>query len=243
MLTQIILATLLLSAISLISIFFLSLKKETLGKITHYLVALSAGAMMGAAFLHMLPESLEFLDEKLVFATTLAGFMAFFILEKVLHWHHCHNVGQHKHTLGYMNLAGDGLHNFIDGLVVAAAFMVDTSVGIVVSLAVASHELPQEISDFGVLLHSGWERIKALKANAVISLTMVLGGILGYFLINQVESILPYLMAFAAGGFIYISASDLVPELKEESSLKKSALHILVFLAGIIMTMLFERGH
>src|SRR5690606_25527126 len=119
MLPQIIVATVLLSDLSLVSIFFLSFKKETLGKITHYLVALSAGAMMGAAFLHMLPESLEFLDGKLVLTTTLGGFLLFFILEKVLHWHHCHNVGEHKHTLGYMNLAGDGLHNFIDGLVVA----------------------------------------------------------------------------------------------------------------------------
>ncbi len=243
MLIQILLATTLISLLSLVAVVLLSVRKTLLNSITGYLVALSAGTMIGAAFLHLLPESIEFLDSEVVFLVVLGSFIAFFLIEKVIHWHHCHTVGKHQHTMGYMNLTGDAVHNFIDGLVIAGAFSVDTSLGIVTSLAVAIHELPQEIGDFGVLLHAGWSKLKATKANLLVSMTMILGGVVGYFLVEQTDFLLPYLTAFAAGGFIYISASDLIPELKEEERLGVSLGHIAVFVLGIALTMLFNGAH
>jgi zinc and cadmium transporter len=243
MFIQILIATTLISALSLISIALLSLRKSLLSSITHHLVALAAGTMIGAAFLHLLPESTELLGTEMTFIVVLASFIAFFVIEKVIHWHHCHTVGKHKHSIGYMNLTGDAIHNFIDGLVIAGAFTLDLNLGIVTSLAVALHELPQEIGDFGVLIHSGWDRWKAAKANILISLTMIVGGVAGYFLATHVETVLPYLTAFAAGGFIYISASDLVPELKEETNLTVSFTHLVVFLLGIILIAAFNGAH
>lgn len=243
MLIQILVATTLISLLSLVAVLLLSVKKNVLNSITHYLVALSAGTMIGAAFLHLLPESIEFIGSEVVFLVVLASFIGFFLIEKVIHWHHCHTVGKHEHPIGYMNLTGDAVHNFIDGLVIAGAFSVDISLGIVTSLAVAMHELPQEIGDFGVLLHAGWSKLKATRANLLVSMTMILGGIVGYFLVDKVDFILPYLTAFAAGGFIYISASDLIPELKEEENLGISLGHIAVFVVGIALTMLFNGAH
>lgn len=243
MLTQILISTTLISLLSLVAVGLLSIRKNLLNSLTEYLVALSAGTMIGAAFLHLLPESIEFIDSESVFLVVLVSFIAFFLIEKVIHWHHCHTVGKHNHTMGYMNLTGDAVHNFIDGLVIAGAFTVDPNLGVVTSLAVAMHELPQEIGDFGVLMHAGWDKWRAARANLLVSATMILGGVIGYFLIEKIGSIIPYLTAFAAGGFIYISASDLIPELKEESDLKVSLGHIIVFVIGILITLFFNQGH
>jgi zinc and cadmium transporter len=234
MLIYILAATLLVSAISLVSVLLLSLRRSVLTNLLEYLVALSAGAMMGTVFLHLLPESIEFIDPQTAFLVVLISFIVFFLIEKFIHWHH-HDTEDHKHSIGHMNLTGDAIHNFTDGVVIAGAFLVDFNLGIVTSIAVALHELPQEIGDFAILLHSGWERKKAVLANIAVSLTMVLGGIAGYFLVTGMETVLPYLTAFAAGGFLYIAASDLVPEIKHQESSVKSILHVLAFLAGIVL--------
>ena len=211
------------------------MKKKSLEKSILILVALSAGALMGGAFLHLIPEAFEsFLGES-VFLYVLIGFIVFFFIEKVLHWRHCHKGHCEIHSFAYMNLVGDGLHNFIDGLIIAASFMVDFRVGIVSTLAIILHEVPQEIGDFGVLLHGGFKKVTALLLNFVSGITAVIGGIVGYFLSGMVENFTLILLPFAAGGFIYIAASDLVPELRNEKKLGRSLLIFLTFLIGVFM--------
>lgn len=243
MLLTILVATILISALSLISVSALSLKESVLKEFVKFIVALSAGTMIGAAFLHLLPESAETLEVRTTFLVVLLSFVAFFVIEKVIHWHHCHQTGKHIHainTAGHMNLIGDALHNFLDGLIIAAAFIVDFRLGLVTSLAVVLHEIPQEIGDFGVLIYSGWSKVRAIRANLLIALTMVLGGITGYFLVNEIAGIIPYITAFAAGGFIYISTTDLVPELRRENDLKKSFAYLACFMVGILIMYLTQ---
>ncbi len=240
-LISIITATLIISSGSLVGVLAISIKPAILNKFLLPLVSLSAGTMLGAAFLHLLPESIESLDTHLVFQLALASFIAFFLLERFLHWRHCHDE-KHltRHTIGYMNLIGDGIHNFIDGLLIAASFAAGDSLGIVAVLAIALHEIPQEIGDFGVLLHSGFTRSRALLANIAVSLTAVLGGVVGYFLSHSTEIFASYLVPVAAGGFIYIAGADLIPELKEGKTSKKTLATILMFLTGIILMMLLS---
>ncbi len=226
-------STLIISLASLLGVFTLAVKKHKLEQFLLYFVALSAGAMMGGAFLHLLPEALESLSSETVFALVLASFSAFFILEKILHWRHCHMGFCEFHTFGYLNLLGDALHNFIDGLIIATGFKVSLELGLVTSLAVFLHEVPQEIGDFGVLLYAGWSRKKALLANLMVALTAVLGGVVGWLIFAKVSLLTFLLMPVAAGGFLYISGSDLLPELRQEKDLSKSFLSFCLFLAGL----------
>ena len=227
-----------------IAVAFIFLKKEFLNKITIFLVSLSAGALMGGAFFHLLPEAIEELSVEKSFIIFVASFAVFFFIEKLLHWRHCHQGECAVHSFGKMNLIGDSIHNFIDGLVIASAFMLDTSVGIATTFAIAIHEIPQEIGDYGVLIHAGYHRKKALILNYIVSCTVVLGGVFGFIFFSKIENILPYLLPFAAGGFIYIATSDLIPEIRKDSNIKKSIINFLIFIAGIIlMFILAEHGH
>ncbi|MBU1987599.1 ZIP family metal transporter, partial [Patescibacteria group bacterium] len=187
------------------------------------------------AFLHLLPEAaLEIKTEK-IYLITLVAFVFFFFMEKLLYWRHCHKENCQIHTFGYMNLFGDGLHNFIDGLIIATAFLVDIKLGVTTTFAIALHEIPQEISDFGVLLYAGFKKKKALLINFIVALTVVAGGIVGYFISLNLENIISFLLPFAAGGFIYIAASDLMPEIKKETNLRKSIISFLMFMLGIAL--------
>jgi len=243
-LIYIILASFIISLGSLVGIFTLALQEEKLSKILLLLVSLSAGALMGGAFIHLLPEASEEIEGNTLFTIVLSSFIFFFFVEKLLHWRHCHKGQCKVHTFGYMNLFGDSIHNFIDGLIIAATFLTDIKLGIIASFAVALHEIPQEIGDFGVLLYAGFEKKKALIANFLVALTVILGGIVGYFLSFHLEKFIPYLLPFAAGGFIYIAASDLMPEIRKETSLKKSMMSFGVFLVGIaIMVLVKIIGH
>jgi len=237
-LIYIILATFLISIGALIGVFTLSVREEKLSKILLFLVSLSAGTMIGGAFLHLLPEASEKLEEPTIYSLVLLSFITFFFIEKLLHWRHCHKDHCHIHSFGYLNLFGDAIHNFIDGLILAAAFVTDIKLGLVTTLAIALHEIPQEIGDFGVLLYAGFEKKKALLANFTVALTVVLGGIVGYFLSFQIQNLQTYLLPFAAGGFIYIAASDLMPEIRKEKSLKKSLVSFGIFLLGILLMFL-----
>jgi zinc and cadmium transporter len=234
-LINIILACLAISLCVWLAVLFLFFKKETLSKITLFLVSLSAGALIGGAFLHLLPEASENMDADRLFFMVLAAFVVFFLVEKVFHWRHCHKESCEIHSFGYMNLVGDSLHNLIDGLVIASVFLVDFRLGVVTTVAIALHEIPQEIGDFGVLLHAGFNKIKALLLNYVIASVVILGGIIGYFASLHISSIMPYLLPVAAGGFIYIAASDLMPEIRKEGDLKRSIKSFVVFLLGIIL--------
>ncbi|HSV94855.1 MAG TPA: ZIP family metal transporter [Spirochaetia bacterium] len=234
-LLNIIVATFLISLGALVGVFTLAMKEKKLEKILLFLVSLSAGALMGGAFLHLLPEAAEKIEGGDIFGIVLLSFVFFFLVEKVLHWRHCHKGHCEIHTFGYMNLFGDVVHNFIDGLIISAAFIADVKLGIVTSFAIALHEIPQEIGDFGVLLYSGFKKGKALLANFLVALSVILGGVVGYFLSFQIDELMVYLLPFAAGGFIYISASDLMPEIRKEKDLRKSMVSFGVFLAGILM--------
>lgn len=239
-LIYIIASTFLISLASLIGVFTISIKQKVLTKYLLFIISLSAGALMGGAFLHLLPEASEKLDSQLMFPIVLISFIVFFLIEKILHWRHCHNGHCDVHTFGYMSLFGDAFHNLIDGLMIAATFLIDIRLGITTSLAIALHEIPQEIGDFGVLLYSGFSRKKALLANFLVALTSVLGGFIGYFLFFHVENITAYLLPFTAGGFIYIAASDLLPEIRKELNFKKSMISFSIFILGIIIMYLFK---
>jgi zinc and cadmium transporter len=199
-----------------------------------FLVSFSAGALIGGAFLHLLPEASEGMEAEKLFFVVLFAFVSFFLIEKLFHWRHCHKENCEVHSLGYMNLVGDSLHNFIDGLVIASVFMVDFKLGITTTLAIALHEIPQEIGDFGVLIHAGFNKGKALVLNYIVATTVILGGVVGYFASFYIEDVMPYLLPIAAGGFIYIASSDLMPEIREETNLKKSIMSFGIFLLGII---------
>jgi len=236
----IILSTFFITLCVWVAVLFIFLKKESLDKIVLFLVALSAGALMGGAFLHLLPEAAEMLDINSLFGVFLVSFITFFLIEKLLHWRHCHKGNCDIHTFGYMNLIGDSVHNLIDGLIIASAFMIDFRLGVVTTLAVAIHEIPQEIGDFGVLIYAGIKKKTALLINYAVALTVVLGGIIGYFSFSNLNNLLPYLLPFAAGGFIYIAASDLMPEIRKESNLKKSMASFLIFVSGIAFMYLIK---
>jgi len=236
-------ATLVVSLIAFVGLFFLSINQTVVKKIILSLVAFAAGSMLGAAFLHLIPEAAAKSDNEAVFLYALAGFILFLLVEKILHWRHCHKAGGECHihkNFAALNLIGDGLHNFIDGLLIAASFSVSFDLGWVTTLAVISHEIPQEIGDFSVLLYSGLSRARALWFNFLSALTAVLGAVIGVWLAGSFD-LEGVLLPITAGGFIYIAAVDLLPELRQEAhSWKKSLLSFVLFLAGIVLMLVFK---
>lgn len=226
-------ATSIVSIIAIIGIVFLAIKDKLLKKILLSLVGFSAGAMLGGAFLHIIPEAAEEKGMENIAIYILIGFAIFFVLERLLHWHHCHDGECDVHAFAYVNLIGDAVHNFVDGLIIAAAFVVDINLGIATTIAVVAHELPQEISDFGVLIYAGFSKLKALAYNFLSALLAIVGALVGYFLSQQATDFADWLLPFAAGGFIYIAASDLIPELHKEKKLSKSFLSFLLFILGV----------
>lgn len=232
----IIIATLLDGIAALIGAITFSFSTKTLNKVILLLVAFSAGALIAGAFFHIIPESLsEGVEPMTLFMIVSIGFAVFFISEKFLFWHHCHNGECNVHPYTYLILFGDGIHNFIDGLVIAAAFLVNTSFGIATTAMVISHELPQELGDFAVLVHGGLSKKKALIYNFISQLAAVLGGVVGFFLASTLTAFIPFILPFAAGGFLYIGASDLIPQLHEERDTKKSLLSFAMFAFGMLL--------
>ena len=224
------------SLISLIGVTALALSAEKLKKFLFYLVSFSAGALLGDVFLHLVPELAE--GGALTSVSSLiilAGIIVFFILEKLVCWRHCHIPvsRQHVHSFAAVNLVGDGLHNFIDGLIISASFIVSVPLGVATTLAVALHEIPQEMSDFGVLMHAGLTKTKALVYNYISAVFAVIGALLVFFLGNRIEFFVPMMLPFTAGGFIYIASSDLIPELHKETEVKKSVVQLAGILIGI----------
>ena len=234
-------SVILVSVVSLVGVVMLSMRKEMLKRLILYLVSFAAGTMLGGAFLHLLPEAVEeygFVPE--VSFSLLAGIMVFFVIEKIIHWHHCHRVEpcEHKSAFGYMNLVGDGVHNFVDGLVIAGSYIVSIPLGITTTIAILFHEIPQEIGDFGVLIQSGFSTKKALAYNFLIALTAVAGAGAMLLVNASVENIGLYVLPFTAGGFVYIASSDLIPELHRETGAKKSFKQLFALLLGILVMFL-----
>ncbi|MBP9819237.1 ZIP family metal transporter [Candidatus Woesebacteria bacterium] len=202
-------------------------------------ISLSAGTLLGGAFLHLLPEASEAVEGIQPFLLTLLAFLGFFVIEKIIHWRHCHTDSCPEHSVGYVNLMGDGLHNFIDGVIIAGAFMTDVKIGIITTIAVALHEIPQEIGDMGVLLHAGFSRKTALLANVSISLTALLGGIFGYFFISLADTAVAYLLPLAAGNFLYLASSDLLPEIRKEDHKHRFGISMAFVMLGVAIMAVF----
>jgi zinc and cadmium transporter len=224
------------SAISLVGILSLPFKPHKMRKVLIYLVSFAAGALLGDAFIHLLPDSFEKNGFGLMTSVSiLSGILIFFVLEKIIHWRHCHDplCESHSKSFVYMNIFGDSIHNFIDGAIIAASYMVSLPVGFATTLAVILHEIPQEIGDFGVMLHGGFSRKKALFVNFLSALTAVVGCVITLLIARYSGNIENILIPLAAGGFIYVAASDLIPELHKEIGIKKSLLQILFIILGI----------
>lgn len=234
-------SVLIVSLISLIGAIALSVKFEKLRKFLIYLISFSAGALLGDTFIHLLPEIIEENGFGLQISFyLLCGIVIFFILEKLIHWNHCHaevisdKKQKHVHAFAYTNLVGDGIHNFLDGAIIAASYIVSVPAGIATTLAVALHEIPQEIGDFAVLLHGGFSKGKALLMNFASALFAVLGALAVFVAGDFIEKIELILVPIAAGGFIYIAGSDLIPELHKHSyAFWRNVLQLVAFLVGI----------
>lgn len=227
-----------------------------LSRLVKHLVSLSAGVLLGTALLHVLPEAFESqagIQE--LFLTLLAGLLFFFLLEKVeLYRHSHHHEGdghEHHHHFdqeqagrgGLSVLVGDGIHNFCDGVLIAAAFLTDAQLGWLTAGAIIAHEIPQEVGDYLVLLNAGFSRARALAYNALSGLAGVAGGLLGYFLIQPFETLLPYLMVVAASSFIYVAVADLIPQLQRRLPWRATALQLVWLALGLGFTLLLARGH
>lgn len=237
------LASLLTSLLSFVGVLFLSFSIKRLKKIVMFLVSLSAGALLGDAFLHLLPEAVENMENSMaIWFGVLAGIILFFSLEKIIHWRHCHEptCESHPHTLGAMNLVGDGLHNLIDGMIIAGSFLVDVRLGVITTIAVISHEIPQEIGDFGVLIHAGYKAKKALLFNFFSGLFSILGALIVVLIGVYSENFINFIIPITAGGFIYIASSDLIPELKKDTSLNKTIKQLLGIFIGLALMLLLK---
>ncbi len=222
------------SLISFAGVLTIAVAKKKLNKVLLYFIAFSAGALFGDAIIHLLPEAAADGFTLPISMLVLSGIMASFIVEKLIHYTHCHHLSdRHVHPFAYMNLFGDGVHNFIDGIIIAASYLVSVPVGIATTIAVIFHEIPQEIGDFGVLIHGGFKVRKALLLNFLTALTAVLGAVVAIILASSIEGITTLLLAFAAGNFIYIAGADLIPELHKKFAIKSSILQFLVFALGI----------
>jgi zinc and cadmium transporter len=228
----ILLGGIVMSAIALVGSVTLVLRESTLQKVLLPLVAFAAGSLIGGALFHMIPAALTGIPAMTAFRWVALGFLLFMGLEQFLHWHHCHRAfAECRKPLTYLILAGDGLHNFLGGLAIAGVFLVDIRLGIAAWIAAAAHEIPQELGDFGVLIHGGWEKRTALLFNLLSGLTFLVGSLVAYYASLRVD--VGWLVPLAAGNFLYIGASDLVPEVNKSHSIGANLLHFVCFAAGL----------
>ncbi len=232
----------LVSAMSLAGVLVLTLRSSIIARILTYLVSFSTGAILGTVFFHLLPEVMEHAGDPLVgSAFILGGMMLAFCIEKFIHWHHCHHTehddlhGGHAHPVGSLILIGDGIHNFIDGMLIATAFLVSVPVGIATTVAVLLHEIPQELSDISLLLHSGFTRKRAILWNTLSACTAIVGAGVAVVFQSRVEGIEFVLLPIAAGNFLYIATTDLIPTLHKETRLRQSMVQLALLLAGMAL--------
>jgi len=232
-----VLSVLLVSAVSFIGAFIFLLSRRTLDSAIFWLVSFATGAILGNVFFHIFPEIFEHGAGENVFLLLLLGVLVSFVIEKFIHWHHCHNLNCHErsHTVGSMVLIGDGVHNITDGMLIGTAYLVDVQLGIATTIAVILHEIPQEIGDFAILLHGGYSKMKALLWNFVSALGALLGVVFILLLHETVEGIELLLLPVVAGNFLYIALADLVPELHRESRLDRAFLQFLFVIAGALL--------
>lgn len=229
------------------ALFALNARAQYLGGLVSYAI----GALLGAVFLDILPEAFKLAPSLVaVSGTVLLGILLFFTLEKVLIWRHCHHehceahepheqVGHDHGRSGMMVIVGDAFHNFIDGIIIAAAFLVDIHLGIVTSLAIIVHEIPQEVGDFAVLLNSGYSKLRTFQLNLISSFATLVGGVLGYVALQDMQSLVPYLLALAAASMIYIAVADLIPGLHKRTQMRDTVQQVVLILLGVGTVALF----
>ncbi len=229
-----------ISAVSLIGVLTLDWSTVRLNNVNAWLISIAAGSLLGDSVLHLLTEATGGQDGLTIWLYLIAGLIIFFLLEKIIHWRHCHipTSQEHPHPLGIMNLVGDFLHNFLDGLVLANAFLVSPTMGISTAIAIVMHEIPQEIGDFGILLHAGYSRIKASKLNFLSSLSAFLGALL--VIIFRTNWPINNLLALTAGNFIYIATADLLPEMQKETTEIKSLKQLAGLCIGLAIMLIIK---
>ncbi|MBN2336293.1 ZIP family metal transporter [Candidatus Bathyarchaeota archaeon] len=232
-----------ISLTSFIGMFTLSINEKTLHKMLSVLVAYSAGTILGAALFDLLPEAVELVDEHLVYPIIAVGFVFFLFLERGIYWYHGHgHVHEFEHgeekkltkAFVYLNLIGDFIHNFIDGMIIAAGFINGFTVGLTTAIAVWFHELPQEMGDYGILVYGGIDRRRALLLNFAAALSVVIGGIFGSIFIAAVEGLSGWMVAFSAGAFLFLSASELIPEMHDENDRRRALLQLAILVLGML---------
>ena len=209
--------------------------EEKVRRAMHFIVSFAVGALLSVSFLELIPEAIEMSTAESALLWVLVGIILFFVLEKFLFWYHCHDGKCPVHTYTYLILWGDFLHNFIDGVIIALAFLADVKLGVLTSIAVIFHEIPQEISDFGILIHGGFSRAKALVYNFLVALAVMAGALLTYALGSLLEPLLPIALAVVAGNFIYLAATDLMPELHEATSFRHGLIQVVFIVLGAIL--------
>ena len=226
----------LISLISLVGILTIMLGVQRLDRVIPLLISLAVGSLFGDALVHLLPEAFEDSDSTaLISFSVLLGILVFFLLERFLHWHHEHHAQSVNpaHPVAYLNIASDGVHNFLDGLIIGASYLVSAPIGAATTVAVALHEVPQELGDFGILVHAGFSPGRALLMNFLTGILALLGVVISLLLGPQVDDYTTFMLPFTAGGFIYIAGSDLIPELHHEHGLPGSAAQFAFMLVGI----------
>lgn len=222
------------SLISLVGIFTLMIRQDRLQRALFYLISFSAGALLGDVFIHILPEIMEGASASRNGWYVLIGIMLFFVLERFFVWHHAHDAHEEKiHSMVYLTIIGDALHNFLDGVAIAAAFLISIPIGVATAAAVIFHEIPQEMGQFAILVHGGWSKKKALLYNFFSALTAIAGALLALFFAQGLEEAPTILLAFGAASFIYVAMADLIPELQKESNVRRSILQLFWMIAGI----------
>ncbi|MEK6878134.1 MAG: ZIP family metal transporter [Nanoarchaeota archaeon] len=239
-------SAIIVSLISLIGVVFIFLRKENMTNLLFILVALAAGTLIGDAFFHIIPEALEEIEIMIVFIIVIIGFLFFYLIETFMHWHHPHehfeeHAKEHrrKKNISYLNLISDGFHNFLDGVLIAVSYIASFPIGVATTIAVIAHEIPQEIGDFGILLYSGMSKIKALMFNLLSALFAIVGVIVVYLGLFK-ESYIMYVLPLIAGGFLYISMSDLIPELHEHHKGVKSLIAFFFLILGLVLMFLLK---
>ena len=257
LLLEIILATTLVSSIAFAGIFFLSqnFNPQQHDALLKNIISLAAGALLGVSFTDLLPEAISGSSDpghiKNIFLVVLLSLLAFFILEKYWHWHHClclddhmaEEPGRSKKNIIYTNLIGDGIHNMIDGFLIATTFMLNFKLGMITTFVVILHEIPQEISDFGILIYAGLTRTQALLYNVLFALTSIIGGIVFYFFVRSFAMSIPYMAAFSAGNFIYLAVADLIPELHHEKNPWRVLAHTSWLIVGVAIIFILNALH
>jgi len=234
-------SVIIVSLIPLIGIFTFSISEEKLKGLIFILVSLATGSLFGDAIIHLLPETFEKSQNKALASTlVLAGIFIFFVLEKFLLWKHEHSIGENKkiHPVGQLNLISDGLHNLIDGMLIGASYLISAPVGIATTIAIIAHEIPQEISDFAVLLHAGFSKGRAIFFNLLTGALAIIGTLIALAIGTGAEKFSLYMLPITAGGFIYIAGSDLIPELHKERGLSKSLKQLIAMFLGVGLMML-----